>query len=140
MKQLWIAASTYAGLGLASGLLYRTLTHKMDVIPPNQLSTTHTHFLALGMLMMLIVLALEATLSLSGSRSFKVFFLTYNAGLVITAGVMVWHGIIELGGGSGGAMIAGIAGIGHILLTVAIVALLVCLKAPIQRHLAAKEA
>lgn len=140
MKQLWIAACTYAAAGLASGLLYRTLTHKMDVIPRNQLDTTHTHFLALGMLVMLIVLALDAALGVSGSRSFKVFFYTYNAGLVITAGVMIWHGIIQLGGGQGGAMIAGIAGIGHILLTVAIAALMVSLSAPIKRHLAARQA
>ena len=69
--------------------------------------------------------ALDAVLDISGSRSFRIFFATYNAGLVITVGVMVWHGFIQLAGGEGGAAIAGTAGIGHILLTVGIAALMV---------------
>ncbi|WP_296138195.1 DUF2871 domain-containing protein [uncultured Tessaracoccus sp.] len=132
MKKLWYAASFYAAVGLVSGLVYRTLTAKMTEIPKTQLATTHTHFLALGMMMMLIVLALDAALGIAESRSFGVFFWTYNAGLVITGGVMIWHGLIQLDGGTGGAMIAGIAGIGHILLTVAVVALMVALARPIK--------
>lgn len=140
MKQLWYAAIAYAALGLTSGLFYRTLTHGMTDVGRNQLSTTHTHLLALGMIVMLVVLALDAALGVSGSRPFRVFFWTYNSGLVITAGVMIWHGIIQLRGGTGNAMIAGLAGIGHILLTVAIAALMVSLSAPIKLRLARQEA
>lgn len=133
MRKIWIAASAYAALGLLAGLLYRTVTHRGDFTGFTQLSVTHTHLLALGMLMMLIVLALDAVLDISGSRSFRIFFATYNAGLVITVGVMVWHGFIQLAGGEGGAAIAGTAGIGHILLTVGIAALMVSLSAPVKR-------
>lgn len=136
MKQLWLAASAYATLGLFFGLLYRTLTHD-GFDGKTQLSITHTHFLALGMLVMLIVLALDAALGVSGSKSFKVFFWTYNVGLLISGGVMVWHGLIQLGGGEGGAAVAGVAGIGHILLTVGIVALMVSLRKPIAHRVAA---
>lgn len=139
MKKLWIAACGYATLGLFFGLLYRTLTHD-GFDGRTQLSTTHTHFLALGFIVMLVCVALEAALKFSGSRSFTIFFTTYNAGLLITGGVMVWHGLLQLDGQQGGGMIAGIAGLGHILLTVGIAALLVSLSKPIKNHLAARDA
>lgn len=138
MRNLWLAASGYAALGLTSGLVYRTLTHG-GFDGKTQLATTHTHFLALGMLVMLVVLALDAALGVSGSRSFKVFFASYNAGLLITTSVMIWHGLLQLDGRAGGAAVAGVAGLGHILITVGIVALLISLRAPIAGHLA-KEA
>lgn len=138
MKKLWIAACIYAGLGLFSGLLYRTLTHN-GFDGRTQLSTTHTHFLALGMLVMLICVGLDAALNITASRSFRIFFWTYNAGLVITTGVMIWHGLLQLDGKQGGGMIAGIAGLGHILLTVGIAALMVSLSAPIKRHIASRQ-
>ncbi|MGJ3509077.1 DUF2871 family protein [Enemella sp. A6] len=139
MRKLWIAACVYATAGLTAGLLYRTLTHD-GFDGKTQLSVTHTHFLALGMMVMLICLALEAALGFAGSRSFNIFFATYNAGLVITAGVMIWHGLLQLNGQEGGAAIAGIAGVGHILLTIGIAALLVSLSGPTKRHLAQREA
>lgn len=140
MKQLLTAAAVHATLGLTAGLLHRTLTHGLDVVPKTQLATTHTHFLALGMLVMLIVLALDAALAISGSKSFRIFFWTWNVGLLVTGGTMVWHGLIQLDGGTGGPMIAGIAGIGHILLTVATVALFVSLRRPVAQAVAAREA
>ncbi|SPT54183.1 Protein of uncharacterised function (DUF2871) [Actinomyces bovis] len=137
MRNLWLAACGYAALGLTSGLVYRTLTHD-GFTGKTQLSTTHTHFLALGMLVMLIMLALDAALGVSGSRSFKVFFVTYNAGLLVTVGTMIWHGLLQLDGKAGGPAIAGVAGLGHILITAGVVALLVSLRAPIAKHLAEK--
>ncbi|QOQ39753.1 DUF2871 domain-containing protein [Trueperella pecoris] len=139
MKNLWYLACAYAAVGLISGLVYRTMTMKMEVVPVNQLSTTHTHFLALGMMVMLIVLGLEATMKISQSRAFRVFCWTYNAGLILTGGVMMWHGIVQIGGGEGGPAIAGIAGVGHILLTVGIVSLLVSLAGPVKKLASERE-
>ncbi|MET7074004.1 DUF2871 family protein [Trueperella pyogenes] len=133
MKNLWLLAATYAGLGLLAGFFYRMMTMNMEVVPATQLSTVHTHLLALGMMVMLILLALDAALKISGTRSFKIFCWTYNAGVLTTAGVMVWHGLIQLDGGQGGGAVAGIAGIGHILLTVGLISLFVSLSAPVKR-------
>lgn len=140
MRRLYLAAIAYAGLGLAGGLFYRELTHATGFTGHTQLAVVHTHLLALGMLLMLIVLALDAALGLSGSRSFSWFFTSYNAGLLITTGALTWHGILQVFGQQGGAAIAGIAGLGHILLTVGIVCLLVSLRAPLRNRLDAKQA
>lgn len=133
MKNLWLLAATYAGLGLLAGFFYRMMTMNMEVVPATQLSTVHTHLLALGMMVMLILLALDAVLKISGTRSFTIFCWTYNAGVLTTAGVMVWHGLIQLDGGQGGGAVAGIAGIGHILLTVGLISLFISLSAPVKR-------
>lgn len=133
MKKLYMVAVAYAVLGLAAGLFYREYTKAMDFTGQTQLSVTHTHLLALGFMVMLIVLALDAALKVSGTRTFSWFFASYNAGLAITVGVMVWHGILQVQGETevSGA-VPGIAGIGHILLTIGIVALLVSLRRPVR--------
>src|SRR5690625_5986508 len=70
-------------LGLASGLFYREYVKATDSLGTHtQLNTLHTHLLVLGMIMFLLVLALDAIFSLSGRRSFDVFYWTYNIGLV----------------------------------------------------------
>ncbi|MGH1549680.1 DUF2871 domain-containing protein [Leifsonia poae] len=135
MRRIFIALAVYVGLGLASGLFYRDFT-KLNGFPEDgttQLSVVHTHLLALGALVMLILLVLEKLFTLSASRSFSWFFWTYNAGLVLTAGSMVWHGVLTVLGQEAGAMIAGIAGIGHIVLTAAFVLLLVTIGRALRR-------
>ena len=134
MRKLYVAAAVYAGLGLAAGLFYREYTKAEGFDGSTQLAVAHTHLLALGFMVMLIVLALDAALKISGSRSFSWFFATYNAGLLITAGVMVWHGMLQVQGETEvSAAVPGIAGVGHILLTVGLVSLLVSLRRPVRR-------
>ncbi|WP_295127112.1 DUF2871 domain-containing protein [uncultured Leifsonia sp.] len=135
MRRIYLAAAVYVGLGLASGLFYRDFT-QLNHFPETgstQLSGVHTHFLALGALVMLILLGLEKLFTLSASRSFTWFFWIYNAGLVITGGTMIWHGVLTVLGQTAGPMVAGVAGIGHILLTAAFVLLLVALGKAIRR-------
>lgn len=60
MRRLYLAAIAYATLGLAGGLFYREITHARDFTGNTQLAVVHTHLLALGLLVMLIVLALDA--------------------------------------------------------------------------------
>ncbi|MCY0903654.1 DUF2871 family protein [Arthrobacter sp. H14-L1] len=67
--------------------------------------------------------------ALSPSRLFSWFFWTYNARLVLTAGTMVVHGILQVSGTADvSAAIPGIAGLGHILLTVGMVLLFLALR------------
>ncbi|MCG2800817.1 MAG: DUF2871 domain-containing protein, partial [Cellulomonas sp.] len=117
MTRLYRATIAYAVLGLLAGLAIRGFTQARDFTGATQLSVVHTHLLVLGFLLMLIVLLLDAVLSISGSRAFTWFFWTYNAGLLLTVGVMVWHGILQVEGLTVSQAVSGIAGLGHIVIT-----------------------
>lgn len=136
MNRLLSTSFVYMILGVASGLFYREYTKATDTLGVDtQLSTLHTHFLALGMLVFLIVLALDAVLSLSGRRSFTVFYWTYNIGLVLTVVMQGVRGILTLDGqdpATTTAAIPGIAGLGHMILTAGLVALFVALRAAVK--------
>lgn len=138
MKRLMNTAFAYMVLGLVSGLGYREYTKATDTLGvDSQLSTLHTHFLALGMIVFLVVLALDALFHLSGRRSFTVFYWTYNIGLLMTVVMQAVRGVLTLDGqdpASTTAAIPGIAGLGHIVLTVGLVALFVALRAGIAER------
>ncbi|MFI6317409.1 DUF2871 domain-containing protein [Nonomuraea sp. NPDC050556] len=122
MKKLLYAAHTYMIVGVISGLYYREITKLNDFTGDTQLGVVHTHLLALGMLFFLIVLALEKLFTLSAvGKLFTWFFWVYNAGLVLTVAMLTLHGTLTVLGKESGAAIAGIAGLGHIVLTVGLV-------------------
>lgn len=127
MKKLYFAAFAYMVLGLIAGLYYRELTKSYDFTGDSQLSVVHTHLLTLGMLGFLIVLALEKLFALTRTKQFDWFFWVYNAGIVVTVGMMVTHGTLTVVGKESSDAIAGIAGMGHVLLTIALVLLFVSL-------------
>ena len=131
MKRLLTTSLVYMILGLLSGVFYREYTKFTDNLgEPTQLATLHTHLLVLGMVMFLVVLALDAVLHLSGRRSFTVFYWTYNIGLVLTVIMQAVRGVLTLDGQDPAettAAIPGIAGLGHIILTIGLVSLFVAL-------------
>ncbi|MEO7904723.1 MAG: DUF2871 domain-containing protein [Candidatus Saccharimonadales bacterium] len=128
MKKLYNAALFYLVTGLLSGLFYREYTRGIDFNGFTQLSVLHTHLLTLGMLFFLIIIVMEKVFTLSDSKWFKLFFWHYNAGLILTAGMMVVHGIMAINGGESSGMTAGISGLGHILLTAGLIFLFAALK------------
>lgn len=127
MKKLYYAALLYAVLGLTAGLFYREYTQINNFTGDTELSVMHTHLLALGMITMLVVLALEKLFTLSRTKWFSLFFWHYNGGLLLTVTMMLIIGIGQVGGQATSPMLAGIAGLGHIILTVAIGFLFVAL-------------
>lgn len=140
MKKLYYAALTYMIAGLASGLFYREFTKASDFTGGSQLSLLHTHLLALGTLFFLAVLALDKLFNLSGLRMFNVFFWVYNAGLALTAAMMVLSGVFTVRGITPSAAIAGISGMGHIGLTAGLILLFIILgKRVAGRETAAPE-
>ncbi|MGO1976759.1 DUF2871 domain-containing protein [Brachybacterium tyrofermentans] len=143
MNKFLNTAFAYIILGLASGLFYREFTKATDNLGTHtQLNTLHTHLLVLGMVMFLVVLALDAVFSLSGRRSFSVFYWTYNIGLVVTVAMQAVRGFLTLDGqdpATTSAAIPGIAGLGHMLLTVGLVALFIAVRAGIKDRTAALE-
>lgn len=134
MKKLYYAAGTYAMLGLAGGLFYRTLTHAQDFTGETQLAVVHTHLLVLGMVVMLVLLALEKVFQLSAQKSFNVFFWLYNIGVVITVGMQTTFGTMTVLEGSkpDSPMMNGISGLGHMFLTAALISLFVALGARVS--------
>lgn len=129
MKKLFYASFAYMVIGVLSGLFYREYTKGKDFSGYTQLSVVHTHLLTLGFIVLLIVLILEKLFSLSDSRLFSWFFWIYNAGLILTSAMMVVHGILQVNGETDvSAAIPGIAGLGHILLSVAMVLLFLALR------------
>ena len=143
MNRLMNTAFAYMVLGLVSGLGYREYTKATDTLGvDSQLSTLHTHFLALGMIVFLVVFALDALFGLSGRRSFTVFYWTYNVGLLMTVVMQAVRGVLTLDGqdpATTTAAIPGVAGLGHMLLTVGLVALFVALRAGVAERVAREK-
>ncbi len=129
MRRLYYASFAYLVAGVLSGLFYREFT-KLNDFPEGgstQLGLVHTHLLTLGFIVLLIVLVLEKLFTLSRSKLFGWFFWLYNAGVVLTAAMLTWHGMLTVLGRESSKMIAGIAGTGHMLLTLALVLLFLAL-------------
>lgn len=118
MHKLAKTSMVYMILGLIFGVYYREFTKFTDFSGKTQLSVLHTHTLVLGMLFFLIVLLLEKNFKLSQQKYFQRFYLFFNAGLIITLGMLLLHGTLTVLGYPDSAAISGIAGIGHLLLTI----------------------
>lgn len=123
MKKLIKLSFFYSMLGMFLGLFYREFVKINEFTGETVLSILHTHVLILGFFFFLIILALEKSFTLTKSKKFNRFFITYNVGLLITVASMTVRGIIqvlmvEISKGMNSA-ISGIAGIGHITMTVA---------------------
>jgi hypothetical protein len=131
MKKLFYASFAYMVVGVLSGLFYREFTKAKD-FPEGQftqLGLAHTHLLALGFTVLLIVLTLEKVFALSQHKAlFDWFFWLYNAGVILTAAMLIWHGSLTVVGKESTAMIAGIAGLGHILITAGMIVFFIMLR------------
>lgn len=137
MKKLSNVAFIYTILALVAGVIYREYTKMLGFTGETNLSLLHTHLFTLGMIFFLIVLALEVTLNLSKQKYFNVFFIFYNVGLSLTAIMMAIRGFLQINGGQLSkaldASVAGISGIGHILLGVGLVLFFINLKRAINK-------
>ncbi len=136
LHHLFVSAFVYGGLALASGLFFREFT-KANGFPEGgvtQLGLAHTHLFSLGFFPFLILLGLERAFRLSAAPKLFVWFLwLYHAGIVVTAGMLVVHGTLTVLGIASSPMISGIAGLGHIALTAAIIVLFFLIRAAIRR-------
>lgn len=137
LEHLLVSAFVYGGLGVASGLFYREFT-KLNDFPEGaftQLGLAHTHLLALGFFPFLILLGLEKVFALSAApKRFGWFLGLYHAGLILTSAMLITHGSLTVLGLASSKTVAGIAGIGHILITAAIVLLFLVIRNAIKRE------
>ena len=138
---LYRSAAVWTGLGLLSGLYYRTLTQSQDFSGGTQLSVVHTHTLALGTLMFLALLALAQAFSIGADARFRWAVRLWNVGLAISAGTLTVKGTLQVleNAAADSPAIAGISGLGHITLTLAFGALFHVLGPAVRRAAAAKQ-
>lgn len=134
MRKSYVAAHVYMIVGVLSGLYYRELTKINDFEGETQLGVLHTHLLALGMLVFLIVLGLDKVFGLSGTKQFTYFFWFYNSGLTITCLSMFYRGTQTVLGNEVPELFSLVGGLGHIILTVGLVLLFILLGKRIKEH------
>lgn len=138
MMRLLYTAFAFGTTGVLSGLYYRELTKANDFMDrsASQLPLVHTHLLVLGFVFLLIVLALEKLFAISAAapRAFTWFYWLWTVGVAVTGGMMLVKGtLVVLGTDASSAAFAGIAGLGHISLAVAVVVLFVSLRAALKK-------
>lgn len=122
MKRLMYSSALYTLLGLLSGLFYREMTKAENFSEFSQLNVTHTHLLVLGTIMFLVFMIIEAQFKLTKQKKlFNSFFYVYHLGLLVTVAMQFVNGISTIKQLSVSPAIAGIAGLGHIFLTVAFI-------------------
>lgn len=125
MKKISNTAFVYTIVALVAGVVYREYTKVAGFSGKTNLSLLHTHLFTLGMLFFLVVLALETTLKLSEQKIFNGFFMTYNAGLILTSLMMAVRGFLQIQDAelskAVNASVSGISGVGHILLGVGLI-------------------
>lgn len=116
-------AAGWTGIGLLSGLGYRELTRSTDFTGFTQLAVVHTHTLVLGTLVGLGLLVLQRIFTLSRDGRFGWFLWIWNIGLVLTASGLATKGVLQVFGSAmaHSPALAGVSGMGHILLTVGFV-------------------
>ena len=128
----------YAIIGLVAGAFYREFTKYIGYTARTIMALVHPHFLVLGAFMFLIIALFSMNLKLENEKTFKTFFLSYNIGVVITAAMLFLRGLTEVMDWGGNkaldASISGIAGVGHIVLTVGFVFMYITLKRAIDNR------
>lgn len=129
MKKIYIAAFAYLIVGLGFGVFYREFTKANNFVEGGytQLSVVHTHTLTLGFMFFLILLLLEKSFELSKQGFFAPAFWLYNAGLLASVTMMTWHGIYQVVGNEWSAGLSGIAGLGHMVMTIGLLGFMACL-------------
>lgn len=135
MKRYMNAALLYAVLAMAAGVFYREFTKFNGFTAKTALSVVHTHYFLLGMVFFLLLLLLEKNFSFTSVKIGRVL-VVYHIGLNLTAVMFIVRGVAQvlapMLSSSMNAAISGIAGIGHIVLSVSIVLLLMQIRCSIS--------
>lgn len=132
MKKTLHLAFIYAILAMVAGVFYREFTKFNDFNGQTTLAFLHTHLFMLGMFMFLIITIFIKLFAIDKAKQYTRFLIVYNLGLLITITMLVVRGIVQVMqsniSNATSSMISGIAGLGHITLSVGIILLFLCLK------------
>ena len=131
MKHYANCAVGYALTAMIGGVFYRELTKAVGFSGSSALSVLHTHYFVLGMFFFLMLLLLEKSFSFTQSSTKKALVL-YHIGLNLTGIMLLTRGLLTVLAVSFStglnAAVSGIAGIGHILMSVGLVLLLLQIR------------
>ncbi len=124
MKKLVNIAFAYLFFGIGMGAFYREFTKFNDFQGTTMLSIVHTHTIVLGFIFTIILLIMEKNFTISNYKHYKKGIIIYNIGVISTIVIMVVRGVmqvlaIDLGGAT--HAISGMAGMGHIVLTIGLI-------------------
>ncbi len=133
MKRLLNTSMIYLIFALAAGVFYREFTKWNGYTGKTTLGVLHTHLLMLGMFLFLIIaLFCSNSEDWIQDKLFKKFFVLHNIALPFMTCMFLVRGIIQVKNiavnRSVNAMISGIAGISHILITISLLMLFLSLK------------
>lgn len=125
-------AIIYGIMAMVSGVFYREFTKFSNFTGKTNLSVMHTHYFMLGMFFFLILILMEKSFSFSGEKNIGRIVITYQAGLNITGLGFLMRGLAQvwespLSKGMD-ASISGIAGIGHIIMSISMLLLLLAIR------------
>lgn len=135
MKKLMFSSAFYTLLGMLSGLFYREMSKGENFSGYSQLNVTHTHLLVLGTIMFLIFMVIEYQLKLTkNSKLFNSFFYLFHLGIIVTVAMQYVNGIATIKGFSVSPAIAGITGLGHIMISIAFILFFVLLNKRINAN------
>lgn len=124
MKKMYKISLGYILFGLLAGMFYHEAAYWTHFEGDSVLARVHPHALLLGGAVFLLLPVLMKVFEIQKIRSFRFFMGFYNLGLIVSLGFMTARGAVQLFGlpisSFWDHMIGGMAGIGHILLTVGI--------------------
>ena len=125
-KRLYNTAIFYLVLALLAGVFYREFTKINSFTAYSTLRVIHPHLIVLGVFVFLFILLLfKEQDAFFNTKLFKQFYLIYNIGLLSFSSMLLVRGIVTVKtivlSHSIDAMISGIAGLTHILITVGLV-------------------
>ena len=132
MKRLMNASIVYGVLGLIGGVFYREFIKLKGFSTYTSLSVVHTHYFMLGMMFFLILALLEMNLHFMNDRTKRYVFF-YHLGLNLTVIMLMIRGVIQVVYLNSlttalNVVIAGIAGIGHLILGISLIMILISIK------------
>lgn len=125
MQKLINRAFGYGLAGLAGGVFYREFTKYPDFTGTTALGKLHVHLLVLGTLLCMLLALFSINTDLTEQKAFGRFQRLYGIALPSMVGMLLVRGITEVLGTTlhrgMDAAISGLAGISHILMTIAFV-------------------
>ncbi|WP_020060994.1 DUF2871 domain-containing protein [Bacillus sp. 123MFChir2] len=127
MKKLYNAAFTYLIIGLLSGVFAREYSKAQGIQGTTSLYKLHTHVLVLGFIFFLLAFTLSKLFAVHEAKSFNMWFIVYNVGLVLTIGSMATRGLLQLNGADFKGL-SHIAGMSHTIIGIALVWFMILLK------------
>lgn len=98
MKKYRNISLVYAVLAMAGGVFYREFTKFHDFTGVTALGKVYTHLFLLGMLIFMLIALYAAPTNLQKQKTFRIFLVTYNIGVPLSAVMLLVRGITQVPG------------------------------------------